>query len=54
MSVSFDQIREIIDERKQAGGPVAAVVVEPIQSEGGDCHATPHFFRNLQQICKEV
>ncbi|KAJ8037076.1 4-aminobutyrate aminotransferase, mitochondrial [Holothuria leucospilota] len=48
------RVREIIDERKQAGGPVAAVIVEPIQAEGGDFHATPYFFRNLQQICKET
>lgn len=48
------KVREIIDERKQAGGPVAAVIVEPIQAEGGDFHATPYFFRNLQQICKET
>jgi hypothetical protein len=25
--------------------PVAAVIVEPIQGEGGDNYATPHFFR---------
>ena len=30
--------------------PVAAVVVEPIQSEGGDNHASPSFFRSLRDI----
>lgn len=30
--------------------PVAAVVVEPIQSEGGDNHASPAFFRGLHEI----
>ena len=30
--------------------PVAAVVVEPIQSEGGDNHATPFFFRRLREL----
>jgi 4-aminobutyrate aminotransferase / (S)-3-amino-2-methylpropionate transaminase len=30
--------------------PVAAVVVEPIQSEGGDNHATPYFFQGLRDI----
>lgn len=34
--------------------PVAGVVVEPIQSEGGDNHASPYFFQNLQRITKEV
>lgn len=32
--------------------PVAAVVVEPIQSEGGDHHASPRFFRELRRITK--
>ena len=32
--------------------PVVAVVVEPIQSEGGDNHASPEFFRRLQDITK--
>ncbi|KAJ2523657.1 hypothetical protein GGI11_001351 [Coemansia sp. RSA 2049] len=30
--------------------PVAAVVVEPIQSEGGDRHASPEFFRGVRRI----
>lgn len=30
--------------------PVAAVVVEPVQSEGGDNHASPAFFRGLRDI----
>ncbi|KAL8794890.1 MAG: hypothetical protein Q9195_002602 [Heterodermia aff. obscurata] len=32
--------------------PVAAIVVEPIQSEGGDNHASPAFFRGLREITK--
>lgn len=32
--------------------PVAAVVVEPIQSEGGDNHASPNFFRELRKLTK--
>ncbi|KAL8710924.1 MAG: hypothetical protein Q9220_004523 [cf. Caloplaca sp. 1 TL-2023] len=32
--------------------PVAAVVVEPVQSEGGDNHASPAFFRGLREITK--
>ena len=30
--------------------PVAAVIVEPIQSEGGDNHASPAFFAGLRDI----
>lgn len=33
--------------------PPAAVVVEPIQSEGGDNHASPAFFRGLQALTKK-
>lgn len=33
--------------------PVAAVVVEPIQSEGGDNHASPAFFRALRALTQK-
>jgi 4-aminobutyrate aminotransferase/(S)-3-amino-2-methylpropionate transaminase len=33
--------------------PVAALVVEPIQAEGGDNHASAAFFKGLQALCKE-
>jgi len=33
--------------------PVAAVVVEPVQSEGGDNHASPAFFKGLRDITKK-
>lgn len=33
--------------------PVAAVIIEPIASEGGDKHASPEFFRSLRRITKE-
>lgn len=32
--------------------PVVACIVEPIQSEGGDNHASNEFFRGLQQVLK--
>lgn len=34
--------------------PVAAIVVEPIQSEGGDNYGSAFFFQNLQAIAKKV
>ena len=34
--------------------PVVAVVVEPIQSEGGDNHASPEFFRGLRELTKRL
>lgn len=33
--------------------PVAGVVVEPVQAEGGDKHATPYFFNKLQDLCEK-
>lgn len=33
--------------------PPCAVVVEPIQSEGGDNHASPAFFRGLREVTKK-
>jgi 4-aminobutyrate aminotransferase/(S)-3-amino-2-methylpropionate transaminase len=33
--------------------PVAAIIVEPIQSEGGDNHASPAFFQGLRDITKK-
>ncbi|KAI0480290.1 4-aminobutyrate aminotransferase, partial [Xylariaceae sp. FL0804] len=33
--------------------PPCAVVVEPIQSEGGDNHASPAFFQGLRQLTKK-
>lgn len=35
------------------GRPVAGIVVEPIQSEGGDNEASPEFFQKLQRIAKK-
>ncbi|PWN28623.1 4-aminobutyrate transaminase [Jaminaea rosea] len=40
-------------ERWQAKSPVAAVVVEPIQSEGGDNHASPFFFQRLREVTRQ-
>jgi 4-aminobutyrate aminotransferase/(S)-3-amino-2-methylpropionate transaminase len=33
--------------------PPAAMIIEPVQSEGGDNHASPTFFRALQQMAKK-
>ncbi len=48
------QVQNLIQEYSARGTPVAGVVTEPIQGEGGDNYASPEFFRELQQICKEV
>jgi 4-aminobutyrate aminotransferase-like enzyme len=30
---------------------IAGLIVEPVQAEGGDNHASPDFFRKLQALC---
>ena len=47
-------MEDIIDQKKASKvGEVAAVIVEPIQSEGGDNHASAAFFRSLRELTKE-
>ncbi|ORX46335.1 4-aminobutyrate aminotransferase [Hesseltinella vesiculosa] len=46
---SLATVEAIIQQSKK---PIAGLIVEPIQSEGGDNHASPDFFRKLQAICK--
>jgi 4-aminobutyrate aminotransferase/(S)-3-amino-2-methylpropionate transaminase len=43
---------EILESHKKHK-PVAAVIIEPILSEGGDCHASPNFFRQLRLIARK-
>lgn len=45
-------LAETEDIIKNFHNPVCAVVVEPVQSEGGDNHASPAFFRSLREITK--
>lgn len=33
--------------------PPAAIIIEPISSEGGDNHASPNFFRRLREITQK-
>ncbi|XP_012944398.1 4-aminobutyrate aminotransferase, mitochondrial [Aplysia californica] len=47
------EVRELIQDAKQKGKPVACVATEPIQCEGGDNFASPQFFQGLQDICQE-
>jgi len=47
------EVEERFDEYNKAGKFVAGVIIEPIQAEGGDNHASPQFFQSLQQIIKK-
>uniref|UniRef100_A0A1L8E2E4 (S)-3-amino-2-methylpropionate transaminase n=1 Tax=Nyssomyia neivai TaxID=330878 RepID=A0A1L8E2E4_9DIPT len=46
------QVEDLIGQWAKKGNPVAGIVVEPIQSEGGDNEASPEFFQGLQKIAK--
>lgn len=48
------QVEEAVAARKGTGQDVAAVVIEPIASEGGDVHASDAFFRALRQLCRRL
>lgn len=46
------EVEDLIEQYKNKN-PVAGIVVEPIQSEGGDNEASPEFFQGLQKITKK-
>lgn len=47
---SLEAVQAAIDAHP---GEVAAVIVEPIQGEGGDRHASPGFFQELRRLTTE-
>ncbi|EDV97996.1 GH17185 [Drosophila grimshawi] len=49
----LSEVQSLIELYKKKDRPVAGVIIEPIQSEGGDNEASPEFFRALQNICKK-
>ncbi|EYF04666.1 Hypothetical protein CAP_4342 [Chondromyces apiculatus DSM 436] len=48
---ALSALEQILDEY---GPRVAGVLVEPVQSEGGDRHASAEFFRGVQALCKKA
>lgn len=50
----YIQVEDLIVKWRQRGKPVAGIVIEPIQAEGGDNHASADFFRNLRNIARKV
>ncbi|XP_055610219.1 4-aminobutyrate aminotransferase, mitochondrial [Uranotaenia lowii] len=47
------EVERLFEQYEKKGIPVAGVIIEPIQSEGGDNEASPEFFQKLQQITKK-
>jgi L-lysine 6-transaminase len=45
--------QEIKDAIKKHGDDIAALIIEPIQGEGGDNHYRPEFFKFLREITAE-
>ena len=39
------KVQEIFEDQKEKGVPISGLVVEPIQAEGGDNHASKEFFQ---------
>lgn len=52
-SAELDHLRRTIFGRQIAPSDVAAIVVEPIQGEGGYFPAPPSFLRGLRDLCDE-
>jgi len=44
-------VEEILENQKKIGNPCAGMIVEPIQSEGGDYHGSKEWFQGLQKVC---
>ncbi len=46
-------VREINDAITKHGDDIACLIIEPVQSEGGDNHFRPQFFKQLRSIADE-
>ena len=44
---------EMIEKQTKIGVPVAGILTEPIQGEGGDRFGSKDFFQGLEKICKK-
>ena len=49
-NLAVNQIKTAI---KENGDDIAAMIIEPIQGEGGDNHFRPEFLKSLRQLCDE-
>lgn len=46
------EVEGLIEKWNKLGNCVAGIIVEPIQSEGGDNEASPEFFQGLQKLAR--
>jgi len=47
------KVEELFHEYKSKGNPVAALIIEPIQAEGGDNFASVEFFQKLRKLASD-
>lgn len=45
------KVEDLIETYNKKKLPVAGMIIEPIQSEGGDFHGSNYFFQELRKIC---
>lgn len=50
--ICLEVAEDLIHQYQKKGTPVAGIIIEPIQAEGGDNHGSPEFFQQLQQVAK--
>ncbi|RXG60141.1 4-aminobutyrate aminotransferase, mitochondrial [Armadillidium vulgare] len=49
----IEEVDDLMNQYAKKGKPVAGVIIEPIQAEGGDNHGSNDFFRSLQKVVKK-
>lgn len=49
----LERVEACIEDQKKAGCPVAGIIVEPIQAEGGDHHGSAEWFQGLVDISRK-
>ncbi|KAM6957395.1 4-aminobutyrate aminotransferase, mitochondrial [Aplochiton taeniatus] len=49
----LEEVEDLIVKWRRKGKPVAGIVIEPIQAEGGDNHASADFFKKLRNIARK-
>ncbi|MBN1272518.1 MAG: L-lysine 6-transaminase [Candidatus Aminicenantes bacterium] len=50
---TLKEIRDIINQDSEGGRSFAAIIIEPVQGEGGDNHFRAEFFEGLRNIADE-
>ena len=50
------KVEEIFEDQRKKGVPISGLIIEPIQAEGGDNHASKEFFHvtNTVSTCTYI